>query len=81
MLWPSCWHSKYLLSYLVSTLGRSLIWLRMATNLPRPLNTVLTLFLPPSFEQKQENTLAYILKQGDLTWERLVVGLSVCTAS
>lgn len=45
----------------------------MAAGLPKPINMVLTLWLPPKFVQKDENTLGYILKQDDLTWERLVV--------
>lgn len=46
---------------------------RMAVNLPDPLNGILTLWLPPDFEQKKENTLGHILEQKDLTWEKLVV--------
>lgn len=53
----------------------------MATDLPPPINKILTLWLPPDFVQKPENTLAYVLQQDDLTWEKLVVSLlreSVC---
>lgn len=46
---------------------------RMAINLPHPLNGILTLWLPPNFTQKEENTLGYVLRQPSLTWEKLVV--------
>ncbi len=46
---------------------------RMAVGLPSPLNGILSLWLPPNFEQKEENTLGYILRQDDLSWESLVV--------
>jgi len=45
----------------------------MAVGLPSPLNGILSLWLPPNFEQKEENTLGYILRQDDLSWESLVV--------
>jgi hypothetical protein len=47
----------------------------MAIDLPTPLNRILTLFLPPDFTQKDENTLGYHLRQSDLTWEDLVVSI------
>lgn len=47
--------------------------IRMAVDLPPPINQVLTLWLPPDFEQKPENTLDYVLQQDGLTWEHLVV--------
>lgn len=50
------------------------VW-RMAVDLPPPIDKVLTLWLPPDFEQKAENTLGYVLKQDGLTWEDLVVSL------
>ena len=46
---------------------------RMAVHLPTPLNGILTLWLPPTFAQKEENTLGWVLRQSDLTWEALVV--------
>lgn len=45
----------------------------MAAGLPSPINKLLTLWLPPDFTQKDENTLGWILKQDSLTWEKLVV--------
>lgn len=45
----------------------------MAKGLPSPINNVLTLWLPPNFDQREENTLGYLLKQETLTWEQLVV--------
>lgn len=48
----------------------------MAAGLPKPINIVLTLWLPPKFEQTDENTLGFILKQDGLTWEKLVVSLN-----
>lgn len=46
---------------------------RMAAGLPKPINMVLRLGLPPNFDQTDENTLGYLLKKSDLTWEKLVV--------
>nr|XP_031862788.1 uncharacterized protein CI109_001800 [Kwoniella shandongensis]KAA5529860.1 hypothetical protein CI109_001800 [Kwoniella shandongensis] len=45
---------------------------QMAINLPPPINNILTLWLPPDFAQKEENTLGYVLKQDSLTWDQLV---------
>lgn len=45
----------------------------MAVGLPPPINNILTLWLPPNFEQKPENTLGHVLQQDSLTWEHLVV--------
>ncbi|KAL7423983.1 hypothetical protein Q5752_001568 [Cryptotrichosporon argae] len=50
---------------------------QMASGLPSPLNGILTLWLPPSFEEVDENTLGHLLRQADLTWERLVDTLHV----
>jgi hypothetical protein len=47
--------------------------LRMAVNLPPPLNGVMTLSLPPKFETTEDNTLGYKLNQSSLTWASLVV--------
>nr|ODN88029.1 hypothetical protein L203_03235 [Cryptococcus depauperatus CBS 7841] len=44
----------------------------MARNLPSPLDTILSLHLPPDFEQTEENTLGYLLQQPDLSWDQLV---------
>lgn len=49
---------------------------RMATDLPPPLNGILSLWLPPDFVQKKENTLGFVLGQEELTWEALVVSLN-----
>ncbi|WVF72166.1 hypothetical protein IAT40_006978 [Kwoniella sp. CBS 6097] len=43
----------------------------MALGLPPPLNSILSLWLPPDFTQQEENTLGYVLKQPDLTWNAL----------
>ncbi|OCF54114.1 hypothetical protein L486_08308 [Kwoniella mangroviensis CBS 10435] len=45
---------------------------QMSVDLPPPLNNILALWLPPSFAQKEENTLGYVLKQPSLTWDQLV---------
>ncbi|OCF35465.1 hypothetical protein I316_03017 [Kwoniella heveanensis BCC8398] len=44
---------------------------QMALDLPSPLNNILALWLPPDFTQKEENTLGYVLRQPDLTWDKL----------
>ncbi|RXK39529.1 hypothetical protein M231_03198 [Tremella mesenterica] len=55
----------------------TILMAQAATRLPPPLNEILTLWLPPKFEQNEKNTLGYILKQDNLTWERLVDVLHV----
>ncbi|WWD01374.1 hypothetical protein V866_008317 [Kwoniella sp. B9012] len=50
----------------------SVVIAQMSVNLPPPLNNILALWLPPSFAQKEENTLGYVLKQPSLTWDQLV---------
>ncbi|WWD10120.1 hypothetical protein V865_008253 [Kwoniella europaea PYCC6329] len=52
----------------------SVVIAQMSVNLPPPLNNILALWLPPSFAQKEENTLGYVLKQPSLTWDQLVAG-------
>jgi hypothetical protein len=47
----------------------------MAVGLPSPLNDILSLWLPPTFEQIKTNTLGFILRRTDLTWDELVVRL------
>ena len=49
----------------------------MAVKLPPPLNKCLTLWLPPKFAKTEDNTLGYVLRQEDLTWEALVVSRNI----
>ncbi|WVQ70062.1 uncharacterized protein L199_008286 [Kwoniella botswanensis] len=55
----------------------SVVIAQMSVNLPPPLNNISALWLPPSFAQKEENTLGYVLKQPSLTWDQLVFHLPV----
>lgn len=65
--------AKVVVAQVYNLIARAALTVRMAANLPPPLNRILGLWLPPDFTQKQENTLGYVLRQNTLTWETLVV--------
>jgi hypothetical protein len=48
----------------------------MTSKLPKPIDNILALWLPPDLAEKEENTLGYLLRQPELTWEALVVRLT-----
>ncbi|ODN83159.1 hypothetical protein L202_01356 [Cryptococcus amylolentus CBS 6039] len=52
--------------------GLSSVIAEMGKTLPSPLDKVLTIWLPPTFAKKKENTLGHLLQQPSLTWETLV---------
>ncbi|WVQ71703.1 hypothetical protein IAR50_001244 [Cryptococcus sp. DSM 104548] len=51
--------------------GLSSVISEMGKSLPSPLDQVLTIWLPPTFAKKKENTLGHLLQQPSLTWEKL----------